>query len=155
MLLRIKPFQYLTVLLSFSVIGQVCLTSCTREGRGFALPPGNMEAGKAAFTNYSCNSCHSVADIKWKGTESDPHVELGGEVSKIKTYGELVTSVINPSHKVAYKYLQTDTGQVEVSKMKNYNEVLTVQDLVDIVTYLQSEYEFRAPPTNYPPYSPR
>ena len=152
MIIRANLFRYLMVLLLFSVIGQVLLTGCNRQGRGFALPPGDIESGKVAFTNYGCNDCHSVADIEWKGNESNPHVELGGKVSRIKTYGELVTSVINPSHKVADDYLQEGKEQAQVSKMKIYNEVLTVQDLVDIVTFLQSEYDVQVPSTQYPTY---
>ena len=154
MIIRANLFRYPMVLLLFLAIGQVLLTGCNKQGRGFALPPGDLKSGKAAFTDYGCHSCHSVADIKWKGKESNPHVELGGKVSRIKTYGELVTSVINPSHKVADDYLQEGKEQTDVSKMRIYNEVLTVQDLVDIVTFLQSEYDVQVPSSHYPTYPP-
>ena len=35
------------------------------------------------------------------------------------------------------------------SKMRRYNEVMTVQQLVDIVSYLQTEYEVVVPPNPY------
>jgi len=36
--------------------------------------------------------------------------------------------------------------------MKNYNETMTVQELVDIVTYLQTTYTVIAPQTHYAMY---
>ena len=44
----------------------------------------------------------------------------------------------------------TEEGE---SLMRNYNEVMTVQQLVDLVTYLKSEYELQPyPETRYYPY---
>ena len=127
------------------------MASCSQEGRGFALPKGDVEAGKTSFASLRCNDCHSIGDIKWIGNENDPHVKLGGEVSKIKTYGELVTSVINPSHKIgkANKEYTQGTGE---SMMMNYNEIITVQELIDIVTFLQSKYEIVVSDQYYPHY---
>ena len=39
-----------------------------------------------------------------------------------------------------------------ISELVLDNEVMTVQELVDIVTYLQSEYKFVVPETPYPYY---
>jgi hypothetical protein len=81
-------------------------------------------------------------------------VELGGTVTRVKTYGQLVTSIINPSHRLASGYtpesVQTPDGE---SKMRNYNEVMTVDELIDLVAFLQSKYTI-APtdPTYYPNY---
>ncbi len=81
------------------------------------------------------------------------NIALGGEVRRISTYGELVTSVINPSHKLARGYgdeNQEDDGE---SKMTNYNDVLTVSELIDLVAFLQSKYSIRPPEvTDYPMY---
>lgn len=38
------------------------------------------------------------------------------------------------------------------SRMPVYNEVMTVQELVDIVTFLQEHYEVVAPQVRYPMY---
>ena len=129
--------------------GVIALTIGCGEGRGFALPEGDIAAGKTAFTKFKCNDCHSTNDIKFIGTDEDLHIRLGGEVSSLKSYGELVTSVINPSHKVAKRYR---SALDESTQMKSYNDVITVQELVDIVTYLQSEYEIVIPDTYGYPY---
>jgi hypothetical protein len=126
----------------------VLITACG-EGRGFALPEGNLNAGELAFTTYNCNDCHSIGTIQFAGSDDDAHIPLGGETTKLKTYGELVTSVINPSHKVSSRYQEiVDTG----NEMRSYNDIMTVQELVDIVTFLQSEYHFTVPETHYPYY---
>ena len=125
------------------------VVGCVPQGRGFALPPGSIDEGKAAFVQLRCNDCHSVKGIQLKGNGENLNVQLGGKVTNIKTYGELVTSIINPSHRIAKHYEQVRTNQDGSSKMRNYNHVMTVQELVDIVTFLQSEYEIEPPPTYY------
>ena len=73
-----------------------------KSSSGFRLPDGDAAAGRQAFTDLHCNACHDVKgqDIKFEGTRKIT-VVLGGDVSRVKTYGELVTSIINPSHKIA------------------------------------------------------
>lgn len=131
--------------------GLVFVGGCNNEGRGFALPKGDIDAGKFAFSSLRCNDCHSIGEIKWIGNDDDPHVQLGGEVSRIKTYGELVTSVINPSHKISKKNKIFTEGESEESMMMNYNEIITVQELIDIVTFLQSKYEIEVSAHYYQP----
>ena len=131
------------------LIAVIFLWSCNPNSRGFVLPEGDVEAGKAAFVELKCNQCHSVADIAWIGEGEDVEVPLGGEVTRLKAYGELVTSVINPSHRIASPYLREKVAVEGVSNMKNYNQVMTVQELVDIVSFLQTEYEVTLPSNHY------
>ncbi len=133
-------------------------TSCQKESKGFVLPPGNIEAGRQLFTTLNCTDCHSIGDLAWIGTEAggSPHVQLGGSVTKLKMYGELVTSVINPSHKISQKSLADDRWVIPggTSRMESYcyNDVMTVQQLVDIIAFLQSEYKLMMPEYYYPYY---
>jgi hypothetical protein len=124
------------------------------SGKGFTLPEGNTDQGQAAFVSLKCHACHSVSGIELPelAAELDPRVELGGEVPRINTYGELVTSIINPSHKLARGYSAEEVAEDGQSKMKNYNDVLTVQQLTDLVAFLQSRYKLEPfEPTYYPP----
>jgi len=60
-----------------------------------------------------------------------------------------VTSIINPSHKLARGYpieQVTNNGQ---SKMPNYNGYMTVQELIDIVSFLQPHYDVYVPQYEY------
>ena len=119
------------------------------QSRGFALPAGDISAGKAVFLKFNCNQCHSTTTIDFGGTEDNLHVALGGEVGRIKSYGQLVTSVINPGHKIAFGFGDEVTDE---NQMRNFNHELTVQEMVDLVTYLQSEYEIPTPHEYYYPY---
>jgi len=122
------------------------LASCNfgpNSGRGFSLPEGSVDAGHTTFVELECNACHSVGDIERivEREKLDINVPLGGSVTAVKTYGDLVTSIINPSHKISRRYNQPGlvTGDDE-SSMIVYNEIITVQQLVDLVTYLESNY---------------
>lgn len=151
----IKLPNYLMVFVL--LCGNLLISSCNRQARGFSLPKGDIEKGKVTYKRLACSECHSIPNIEWKGGKDNLKIHLGGEVTSLevtslKTYGSLVTSVINPSHKVASFYNQKTSTEGDLSKMKNYNEVMTVQELIDLVTFLQSEYQVVSPPTHYPPY---
>ncbi|MDJ0645728.1 MAG: c-type cytochrome [Flavobacteriaceae bacterium] len=128
------------------------LISCNERASEFALPEGDIEIGKVVYKKYSCYECHSISKIEWKGGSDSLKIPLGGNVSTQKSYGDLVTSVINPSHKIAPRYKQMIAVEGDLSKMKNYNEVMSVQELIDLVAFLQSEYKITAPQTDYYPY---
>lgn len=135
--------------------GSLSINSCNQQALGFALPEGSVEKGKMTYKTLACNECHSITGIEWKGGSDNLKIHLGGDVAFQKSYGELVTSVINPSHKIARRYKQKsspETTEGSLSKMKNYNEVMTIQELIDLVTFLQSEYDVKTPPTEYYPY---
>jgi len=129
------------------------LTGCNPQARGFALPPGDAEVGKVTFVELGCNSCHSIKGQIERLTEAgseDIHVMLGGDVSRVKTYGDLVTSIINPSHRLARgKDVRTLTADGD-TLMPTYNGVMTVQQMLDLTTMLQDSYTVWVP--QYGPY---
>ena len=79
------------------------LQACQPQSEGFALPPGDAERGKASFVELGCNACHRIQDAipRAENANETIDVRLGGQVSRIKTYGDLVTSIINPSHRLS------------------------------------------------------
>lgn len=87
-----------------------------------------------------CHACHNVQGVELPapGSKSPINVNLGGDVLRVRTYGYLVTSVINPSHIVSEKYLDKLHGQA--SPMPEYNESHTVAQLIDLVAFLQACY---------------
>lgn len=135
--------------------GMLALASCRKESTGFVLPPGDIAKGKQLFAQLSCTDCHSIADLKWTGPgDNYPEVKLGGDVTQLKTYGELVTSVINPSHKISQRAVADSRWLIkgDSSKMETYhfNDFVTVSELVDLVAFLQSEYKLVQPINTYP-----
>lgn len=137
------------------------LASCEQGAdspRGFSLPAGDVAKGEEVFLTYQCLACHSLKGFEEQELELDiaKRVRLGGDVTRIKTYAELVTAVINPSHKIATslpaEQLTNSSGQ---SLMRNYNEVMTVAELTDLVAFLQPQYQLKPfNRTNYPTYFP-
>jgi sulfur-oxidizing protein SoxX len=142
-----------------SVAGCACLLAitfllhgCNPESRGFNLPKGNVEQGRANFVLMQCNDCHAVEGVPFNGAEGNDseggdaiRVNLGGKTTQIKTYGDLVTSIINPSHKLSRRYDPATMTEAGESKMRNYNDVMSVQELIDLVEFLQSKYEIWVP----------
>lgn len=115
---------------------------------GFSLPNGNTAAGQQAFVDLRCNSCHEVVGVPVEHLEGIAHVTLGGKTTRVKTYAELVTSIINPSHKIAPPHRETGATP-EGESIMSYaylNEIMTVQQLVDLVAFLQPTYEVVQPP---------
>jgi mono/diheme cytochrome c family protein len=136
-------------------IGVISLTACgygPDSPRGFSLPEGDAVKGEQVLLKHQCLACHTIEGVNFEAIEPELQlrVKLGGEATKVTTYAELVTSIINPSHKIAKGYMLdaiTDSG---MSKMRNYNDVMTVTELVDLVTYLQAKYKVKR--YEYTPY---
>jgi mono/diheme cytochrome c family protein len=119
--------------------------------KGFRLPDGDPVEGRKAFLYMQCNQCHTVAGeefpvIQWAEA---PYVELGGKVTRVKTYGQLVTAIINPSHKLADGYAEELVSEDGESKMYMYNDHMTVRELTDLVRFLQPHYDVMTPRYSY------
>lgn len=129
---------------------------CQPQKAEFALPEGNAENGQALFVSYGCTSCHTVRDISLPAPEVEGpvRVSLGGGVSEMKSYAELVTSVINPSHELIKRRRPEDVSEDGESLMMTYNDVMTVSELSDLVAFLDSRYEkIERPKVRYRNYS--
>lgn len=137
----------------FATLAIGALTGCNPQAKGFALPPGDAERGKEAFLAMGCNACHSIDNSIEKleeGGDAQIHVVLGGQVTRVKTYGDLVTSIINPNHRLSRGTDPTTIDSFGQSKMPTYNEVMTVQQLLDLTSLLQASYKVWIP--DYGPY---
>ncbi|MBT8140679.1 MAG: c-type cytochrome [Gammaproteobacteria bacterium] len=124
----------------------VTLTACntTRQSAvGFSLPQGVVKQGEFVYTTMRCNSCHSLPAIEQLPDKGGQNISvaLGGNGKRLKTDGELVSAIINPSHRITQSYLPQHTDAEGKSTMRKYNEVMTVSQLIDLVSFLQSQYE--------------
>lgn len=129
------------------------LTGCypPKSGKGLHLPEGNIEKGKAAFLALRCYECHRVEGVDFPAPVSTvaTNIVLGGKVTRIQTYGELVTSVINPSHGLAPGFDRAQVRGGKLSPMPDFNDTMTVSQMIDLVAFLQSRYEVVYPETKY------
>jgi mono/diheme cytochrome c family protein len=145
--------------ISLLMVGLLVLAACESDPmseKGFSLPQGDAARGRDAFLYMHCYECHSIdreSFPKVPGAEP-PFVELGGKVTKVKTYGELLTAIINPSHKLASGYPADLVSNNGISRMPVYNAYMTVQELIDIVTFLQPHYEVFVPTYAFRTYPP-
>ena len=82
--------------------------SSLKSTRSLRLPPGSMENGKVAFIALKCTECHTVAgvDLPKPTASSEKVVELGGDVTRLRTLGDLLTSIIHPNYAISDKMKQ-------------------------------------------------
>jgi sulfur-oxidizing protein SoxX len=139
-------------LIPMLLILSACNLQDPKSASGFRLPDGDAAAGRAAFVELGCHGCHQVEgiDAKFEGTGA-ASVPLGGDTLRVRTYGDLVTSIINPSHRVA---AGTDADAVapdgrSLMEYAQLNERMTVRQLIDLVAFLQTTYQV-VPPEAYP-----
>ena len=143
----------------------IALCGCApgpESGRGFRLPDGDPVMGRQVFLDMQCHACHQIADLDLPpiDLEAPVTVTLGGATSRVKTYGQLVTSVINPSHKLIGGYAKDEISTEGESYMPVMNDFMTVRQLIDVVAFLQDQYQVVMPapypyrPYNYGPFAP-
>lgn len=142
-------------LLMLALLASVGCSPGPTSSHGFRLPDGEVEVGRAVFAQLQCVACHSVegADLAAPAEGAELDIRLGGKVLRVRSYGELVTAVINPSHDIAQAYQEQGASADSLSPMADHNATLTVQELIDLVAFLQSTYvEYL--PDDYDPYFP-
>jgi hypothetical protein len=129
--------------LSLGVLGSGC---GYYSSFGFPVEEGSSEAGRQAFIDHRCHRCHSVSGVLLPelAGASSPQIELGGETSQVKAYSELVTSIINPNHRISDRYReqlsQPGLGPLVTQMPMAHIETMTVRQLIDIVAFLDSRY---------------
>jgi len=118
-----------------------------KSAAGFRLPDGKPDLGRAAFVRLACTACHTVAGEKFENVPAPGVilVPLGGEVAQVQTYGQLVTSIINPQHIVDPKYQGKYTDASGASLMPDYTRTMTVDDMIHLVAFLQVHYRLKLP----------
>lgn len=137
--------------ISLIIVMVACLLSACEQGKlsgkGLYLPKGNIDEGKTAFIDLNCHQCHTVANVELPAFAPETpliSLHLGGELYRVKTYGELITAIINPNHIISAEYLQqlSKFAQDETSQspMISFNDEMTVTQLINIVTFLNAQY---------------
>lgn len=134
-----------SIVFTLVVVG---LSACSDEGRpvkGFVLPQGDIAQGEQVFIDFNCHACHTIPDMEFPEVEFTPPfvLQIGGEVYRVRNYGELLTAVVNPDHIISPKYkamLERADREVFISPMPYYGEEMTVAELIDLVEFLHSHY---------------
>ena len=108
----------------------------TPAGWTLTWPPGDLGRGRAAFERFECYSCHEIRGERFPAP--DEPGKLGPELSAMGPLHDtmyFVEAIVNPSAVVepGRGYDAADRS----SKMPSYNDSLTVQELIDLVTFLR------------------
>ena len=126
------------------------------QAKGFRIPEGDVVVGRTLFKELQCYGCHSIAGIEMPKDGPNVYedkIPLGGTSYHIKSYGELVTSIIDPSHSIASSYLASLPDEEKKGKVNSpmvvYNEDMTVQELIDLASFLHSKYVLEERPLDY------
>jgi hypothetical protein len=131
-----------------AIFALLALAACYEDGKpvkGFVLPQGDIAQGEQVFVDFNCHGCHTIPEIEFPETEFEPPfiLEIGGEVYRVKHYGELLTAVVNPDHIISTKYkamLERADREAIISPMPYYGEQMTVAELIDLVEFLHAQY---------------
>jgi Cu/Ag efflux protein CusF len=100
------------------------------KGWQFTMPKGDYEKGREIFQKYACYICHEVRGENFPpGSRSGPELSQMGPLHPLEYFSE---SVINPSAHASKK----DRGPDGKSTMPDYNERMTLQELIDLSTYM-------------------
>lgn len=101
------------------------------KGWRFTMPKGDPDKGREIFEKYVCYVCHEVRGEKFPATAAGPELSQMGPLHPLEYFTE---SVINPSAHASKKH----RGPEGKSTMPAYNDRMTVQELIDLSTYLAS-----------------
>jgi Cu/Ag efflux protein CusF len=100
------------------------------KGWQFTMPKGDYEKGREVFQKYACYVCHEVRGENFPpGSRAGPELTQMGPLHPLEYFTE---SVINPSAQASKKDRSPD-GR---STMPDRNEQMTVQELIDLSSYL-------------------
>ena len=150
-----KPtsLRYCLVLVLAGLV--LLLPACKGEKpvKGFVLPKGDVARGQEVFVEFKCHRCHDVEGVELPERPFEPPfvVKLGGEVLRVKDYGELLTAVVYPDHIISPNYktklvlMDKDPNE---SPMPYFGDLMTVTELTDLVAFLHAQYS-RRPPQYY------
>jgi Cu/Ag efflux protein CusF len=105
------------------------------KGWQFTMPKGDAAKGREAFEKFACYVCHEVRGEKFPAAA--PGSVLGPELSQMGPLHPLeyfTESIVNPSAHASKKYRGPD-GK---STMPAVNDRMTVQELIDLSSYIAS-----------------
>lgn len=107
-------------------------------GWKFLLPPGNPAEGRKVYVELECYSCHEIKR-EHSPQEAKKPGDVGPELTGMGRHHPaeyFAEALLNPNRVIIEG--PGYTGPDGSSKMPDYNDVLTVRQLIDLVAYLKS-----------------
>ncbi len=111
------------------------------KGWQFTMPKGDPAKGRAVFEKFECHYCHAIRGETFPDPlESAPELSQMGPMHPVEFFAE---SIMNPNAVVPKSYRQSDG----TSPMTDFAEKMTVQELIDVSSYVASLKPKDAPKT--------
>ncbi|MBT3435957.1 MAG: c-type cytochrome [Nitrospinaceae bacterium] len=101
----------------------------------FQVSKGYPEDGRESFEKFQCYKCHAVDGEKFPKPEGDavgPELSQMGPMHPVEFFAE---SILNPNAQISFSRDKSPEGN---SKMPSYNEIMSLQELVDLSAFLTS-----------------
>jgi mono/diheme cytochrome c family protein len=106
----------------------------TPEGSKFTWPRGDSVKGRDVFLRLECYSCHEVRGEMFPAPSGTVGPELSA-MGPLHDAAYFAEAIINPDAMVERgKGYEAADGS---SKMPSYNDLVTVQEVIDVVAYLK------------------
>lgn len=109
------------------------------EAEAAWLPHGSVTRGEAAFRDLWCHACHVVKGHEkvFPAPTAQPAVPVVlGDEPRRRTRMDRIQSIVNPSHRIDPTFQRELVASGKLSRMGDYNETLTLQQLADLVEFL-------------------
>ena len=120
-------------------------TGCAKEHRQLQttpLPQGEPTAGRQAFMDLRCWSCHEIYGDDMPKPVAAPTmpVYLGGNAVSAPSDSELLNAIMDPSHTITPGWDPSLTKSGSGSRMGDFSGAMTAKQLFDVIAFLKTRY---------------
>jgi mono/diheme cytochrome c family protein len=124
-------------------VSLLLVASCRQvsSDRRAGTPAGDPEAGRQAFVQLQCSTCHEVAGGGLPPPSVVPAVWLGGKTLLPPSAERLSEDILLPSSHFAVGYPTSQIVRGDASRMPDYSQVLDERQVANLVAFLQSRSE--------------
>ena len=138
-----RKIHWLIILAFLPIPG--CLIHADEGAKRSMIPKGDPTRGETVFLDQGCYRCHTLENRELPDFDlpAKLKIHLGGSAHALWNRDEFGRAILNPEHVVApqYQAIMIQAGDAKGAKespMPNFNTILTVADLIDLATFLDS-----------------
>jgi hypothetical protein len=99
------------------------------------LAGGSADAGRKAFFDLRCNLCHGVMEQSLREATTPNYGPVLTVEQASQPSLQLAISIVKPAHSMSPAFAEVTKGS---TPMGDYNNVMTVRQLMDLLAYIKS-----------------
>jgi L-cysteine S-thiosulfotransferase len=134
----------MTMRTSLLILLTILATGCAKKQVEVAntLPQGDPAAGRQAFLDLRCWSCHEIYGDDMPPPVATPKMPayLGGNAISAPPDAELLRSIMDPSHTIAPAWDPALMKSGGGSRMGDLSGAMTAKQLFDVIAFLKTRY---------------